>query len=264
MTPPLLLAREGFEAPGINNFHFPDWYTVSVAGVTFHFGKPMFLLILGTALVMMFLLMAFSQPQLVPRGVQNVGESIYDFVQGQIARPVMGKEGDRFVPYLTTLFCFVFLLNFWEIVPVAQFPVTSHIAYPALLAALTWAIYNYIGISRQGFLGYFKGVMVPPGVPGPLLVLLAPVELLSTIIVRPFTLAVRLFANMFAGHLLLIIFFAGTVYLAQPSYTLVWAAASGVMSLVMTGFEFFIEALQAYIFTILTASYISGALSPEH
>lgn len=262
MVPDLLLAepscRAHFCSPSTNSFVWPSWF--GVPWLT----KVTFLSILGTLLVTFLFWYAFRKPQLVPRGAQNFVESIYDFVTLQIVEPVIGKEGRKYIPYLVTLFSFVFMMNVWEIIPVAQFPVTSRFAYPMFLALITWLIFNIIGIKRQGFFGYFKNIMIPPDVPILLLLILAPVELLSTIIVRPFTLMVRLFANMFAGHVLLLVFFLGATYLAKPNIDALWSVASFGLGTIMIGFELFIDALQAYIFTILTAVYISGALAAEH
>jgi F-type H+-transporting ATPase subunit a len=123
--------------------------------------------------------------------------------------------------------------------------------------------YNFVGIKLQGLVGYFRN-MIPRGVPVFVLPLLAPVEVAQYLIVRPFTLAVRLFANMFAGHLLLLVFTLASWYLFSVGAGLLFSATSFVLTVVLTGFEMLIQALQAYIFTILTAQYIGGALEPEH
>ncbi len=106
--------------------------------------------------------------------------------------------------------------------------------------------------------------MIPSGVPWLILFILAPVEILQYILVRPFTLAVRLFANMFAGHILILVFTLATWYLLVAGIGLLWSATSFILTVVLTAFELLIQALQAYIFTILTAQYIGGALEPEH
>jgi F-type H+-transporting ATPase subunit a len=129
---------------------------------------------------------------------------------------------------------------------------------------MVWLIYNYIGIKNQGFIGYFKNMMFPPGLPVPIYFILSPIEFFSTVIVRPFTLAVRLFANMFAGHLLLLIFTLGASYLFVANIQGIFSAVSFGMVAILTGFELLIQFLQAYIFVLLTASYISGALEVEH
>ncbi len=199
----------------------------------------------------------------MPRGVQSVGELGVLFVRDQILRPMMGKRGDAYLPFLVALFFFIWIMNVMEIIPVAQFPANSEFAFPAALMLMVYGTYNYLGIKHQGFLGYFKN-MVPTGVPAGILVILAPVEILQYIIVRPFTLAVRLFANMFAGHILLLVFTLATWYLLTVGIGLIWSATSFVLTVVLTAFELLIQALQAYIFTILTAQYIGGALVPEH
>lgn len=251
--------QKTFCSPSADSFTWPDIFGTS--WIT----KPILLCYLCVAVILLLFFFAFRKPQIVPRGLQNFMESIYDFIDKQIVEPVIGHEGRTFVPYLVTLFTFVFCMNVCEIIPVLQFPVSSKIAYPAFLAVATWVIFNYVGIKRQGFIGYFKGIMLPPGVPIPMLLLLSPLELLSTIIIRPFTLLIRLFANMFAGHSLLIIFFLGTVYLqAQGGIDWAWAFGSFFMGTLMIAFELFIAALQAYIFTILTAVYVAGAIAPEH
>jgi F-type H+-transporting ATPase subunit a len=128
---------------------------------------------------------------------------------------------------------------------------------------MTYITYNTVSIKNLGFFGYFRS-MIPSGVPLFVLPLLAPVEILQYIIVRPFTLAVRLFGNMFAGHILVAVFTIATWYLFSASIGLLFAGASFVMTVVLTGFEMLIQALQAYIFTILTAQYIGGAYEAAH
>ena len=230
---------------------------------SFTFNKPMLLAVICAGIVIAFFWAAFAKPKLVPRGVQNVGELGILFVRDQILRPMMGKRGDGYLPFLVALFFFIWIMNIMEIIPVAQFPANSEFAFPAALMLMVYGTYNYLGIKNQGLLGYFKN-MIPRGVPPGILVILAPVEILQYIIVRPFTLAVRLFANMFAGHILLLVFTLATWYLLTLGIGLLWSATSFALTIVLTAFELLIQALQAYIFTILTAQYIGGALEPEH
>ena len=137
-------------------------------------------------------------------------------------------------------------------------------ALPIFLAILSWILFNAVGIREHGWGGYSKMVLFPSGVPWPMYILVTPIEFVSTVVVRPITLSVRLLANMIAGHLLLTIFFLGTAYLLQPSITALFAVASFALGVVLVGFEMFVAGLQAYIFTILTAVYLAGALSHEH
>jgi F-type H+-transporting ATPase subunit a len=167
--------------------------------------------------------------------------------------------------YLTSLFFFVFFCNLFEIIPLIQFPATSRMAIPLMLALITWVTYIVVGLKRHGF-SYISKSVKPPGVPTALLFLIVPIEFLSTFIVRPFSLAVRLFANMLAGHLLLVTFAVLTGALITSS--LVWLKPIFIlpfaMNIALTGFEAFIALLQAFIFTILTAVYIGSSMHIEH
>lgn len=253
-------AHCGYPAPGYpESFTYGPLFRIG----SFTFNKPMLLACICAAIVVVFFWRAFSNPKPVPRGAQNVGELGILFVRDQILRPMMGKKGDGFLPFLVSLFFFIWIMNLMEIIPVAQFPANSEFAFPAALTLMVYGTYNYLGIKHQGFSGYFKN-MIPSGVPVGILAILVPVEVLQYMLVRPFTLAVRLFANMFAGHILLLVFTLATWYLASVGIGLLWSATSFVLTVVLTAFEMLIQALQAYIFTILTAQYIGGALEPEH
>jgi F-type H+-transporting ATPase subunit a len=249
-----------YPAPGLKDFEFEPFLTIG----NLEFTKPMLLAVLASLGVVAFFWAAFARPQLVPRGVQSVGEVGLLFIRDQILRPAMGVKGDRFLPFLTSLFFFVWFMNIFGVIPLAQIPPSSRIAFPAALAGMVWVTYVYLGIRHQGLYGYFRNMAVPEGAPWWILPLLVPIELLSGLIVRPFTLAVRLFANMFAGHLLLLIFALATWYLGSLSVGALFAVGSGAMLIVLTAFELLIQALQAYIFTTLTASYIAGSLEGGH
>jgi F-type H+-transporting ATPase subunit a len=250
----------GYPAPSYpGSFHFNPLFSIG----SFHFIMPMLQAILCAALVIAFFWAAFAKPKIVPRGVQNVGELGILFVRDQILRPMMGKRGDGYLPFLVGLFFFIWFMNLMEIVPGLQFPAMAHIAFPISLMLMVYITYNFVSIKNLGVGGYFKS-MVPSGVPIGILLIVAPLEVLQYIIVRPFTLAIRLFGNMFAGHILVAVFTIATWYLVSASIGLVFAAASFVMTIVLTGFEMLIQALQAYIFTILTAQYIGGAYEAAH
>jgi F-type H+-transporting ATPase subunit a len=261
--PTLLAAREGFKAPGINEFHY-DCYGWSKFLGPACLNRTTILMLLVTAVVATLFLVAFRHPQVVPRGLQNVMEYGIDFVRRQIILEVIGNEGLRYLPYLVTLFFFVFFANVLEIIPLINFPVTSRMALPGFLAIASWTLFNWVGIRKQGLRRYLKSLVWPPGTPWYMLPLLAPIEFVSTILVRPLTLSVRLLANMIAGHLILGVFFAGTVYLLAQPQTALFGVGAGLFSVALVGFELLVAALQAYIFTILTAVYLAGALEPEH
>jgi F-type H+-transporting ATPase subunit a len=243
--------------------HVTEWPTIFGDGL-FAVNKVVLLMWLSVLIVFGLFYAASRRSRLVPTGVQNLAESIVDFVRDGVVLQTMGPEGMSFLPLLVMMFTFIFLTNIWEIIPVAQMPVNARIALPAYMGVLVWVLYNFIGIRNQGFFGYFKSVMFPPGVPKALYILVTPIEFVSTIIVRPFSLAVRLFANMLAGHLLLVSFITITtaVFTLGPALV-IWPVSFGLL-VALTGFEVLVAVLQAFIFTILTAVYIAGAMHPEH
>ncbi len=250
----------GYPAPSYpGSFTYGPLFSIG----SFTFNKPMLLASICAAIVIAFFWSAFAKPKLVPRGAQNLGELGIFFVRDQILRPMMGKKGDGFLPFLVSLFFFIWIMNIMEIIPAAQFPPMSEIAFPVCLMLMVYGTYNYVGIRNQGFGGYFAN-MIPKGVPFYILLIVAPLEILQNILVRPFTLAIRLFANMFAGHILLLVFTLSTWYLLSAGIGLLWSATSFLLTIVLTAFELLIQGLQAYIFTILTAQYIGGSLEAEH
>jgi F-type H+-transporting ATPase subunit a len=254
-------AHCGFPAPGYPgpSYYFTPFFRIG----GFYFTKPMLLALVCSLIVVTFFWLAFAKPKLVPRGAQNLGEMGIGFVRDQILRPMMGERGDNYLPFLVSLFFFIWIMNLMEIIPVAQFPAMSMIAFPGVLMVMVYVTYTYLGIKHQGLGGYFRN-MIPSGVPVGILGILAPVEIAQYLIVRPFTLAVRLFANMFAGHILLLVFTLATWYMFSLSIGLLFSATSFILTIVLTAFEMLIQALQAYIFTILTAQYIGGSLEAGH
>jgi len=253
--------EEGFVSPGPRDFVYPP-----IFGEGTFLTKPMLIVVLGSLVIAVFFYLAARRAAMVPGKLQFVGEGVYGFVRNGIAGDTIGAEGRKFVPYLATLFCFIAVLNVAGIIPFLQFPANSRIAFPLFLAVISWLIFNAVGISRQGFVGYFKNLMFPPGIPKPVYVLLAPIEFVSTIIIRPVTLTLRLTLNMFAGHLVLLLIVLGAEYLLieRGGALALLSPFLFLFAIVMTFFEGFIQLLQAYVFTLLSAIYIGGALSEEH
>jgi F-type H+-transporting ATPase subunit a len=208
---------------------------------------------------------------LVPSGIlQNTAESSIGFVRNQIIMQTMGVDGLGYLPYLATLFFFIFFSNITEIIPGVQFPANARFGVPLVLALLTWVIFNVVGIKRQGPGHYFVNSVFPPlgdmALAGKIAMyaLLAPIEFLSTFIIRPFSLMVRLFANMLAGHLILTTFAVLTAALWAAKITVIIAPLSFGLLVAMTGFEVLVSFLQAFIFAILTAVYIDISMHPAH
>jgi len=250
----------GYPAPSITDFYFRPIFTIG----SFQFTKPMLLAIVSGAIVVTFFFVAFRKPKIVPRGAQNVGELGVLFVRDQILRPQLGKEGDKYLPFLVSIFFFVWVMNLFGIIPLIDFPATSRIAFPAGLAFIVWVTYITIGMRAKGPIGYFRAMAIPQGAPWWILPLLAPIELFSNILVRPFTLTIRLFANMLAGHLLLLVFGLASWYLFSASIGLLYATTSFLLTIILTGLEVLIQALQAFIFATLTAFYIADAKQTAH
>ena len=271
---PTLVARgEGYTPPGPGDFNLPPigpYRTFEFLGQTMYLGvtKPMLQLVLGAALVFVFFRAASAKRAMVPGKLQYVGELGYGFVRNQLGRDIIGsKDFMRFVPFLFALFFFVLINNLFATIPGFEFPTFSRAGMVYGLVLVSWLVYNIAGIKAQGgVLAYLKHQTVPPGVPPAMLGLLIPLEFLSNILVRPLTLALRLFANMLAGHLLLILFAVGGEYLlihgaamVKPVGILAW-----VMFIAIAFLEVLVQFLQAYVFALLNALYISGAIAEEH
>jgi F-type H+-transporting ATPase subunit a len=228
------------------------------------------MMLLMTGLLCLLFGSAFRRPQVVPRGLQNLMETGTEFVRVQIGEDVMGKEAaKRFAPYLTALFFFILAFNITAILPPFHLPVNGVIAMPLVMALTTWVMFNYQGIKSQGLGPYLKGSLFPPGIPAPIYLLVTPIEFVSTFILRPFTLTVRLLANMLAGHLILALFFYATTYLLLGyqdgrAYTAIFGLGALGAGVAFTFFEVLVSVLQAYIFTLLTAVYLAGSLEAHH
>ena len=244
-----------YPAPSIDDFYFKPILTVGGIGIT----KPMVLAVVAGATVLAFFAVAFRRPKLVPRGAQNLAEVGVLFVRDSILRPQLGKAGDKYLPFLVSIFFFVWLMNLFGIIPLLEFPATSRIAYPAGLALVVWITYLTVGIRAKGPITYFRNIAVPSGAPWWILPLLSPIELVSNIFVRPFTLTIRLMANMLAGHLLLLVFGLASWYLFSASIGLLFSVTSFLVTIILTGLEVLIQLLQAFIFTTLTAYYLADA-----
>ncbi len=246
--------------------HLFEWPEIAFSGTPYAINKTVLIYIAAVVITSaIFLLAGRKTGSLVPAGIQHVAESGVTFIEESVVMETIGEEGKKFMPFLTTMFFFILFSNIFEVVPGIQFPANSRMAIPITLALVVWVIYNYVGVRSQGLGGYLKNSLFPPGVPVALYLIVTPIELVSTFIVRPFSLAIRLWANMVAGHLLLVTF----AILSHTMFTSgivgkVGSVAPFAMLTMMTGFEILVSVLQAFIFTILTAVYIGGSLHPAH
>ena len=255
-----------FEPPTTKDFVFDCFTSFKLFGVNFCVNFIIALVLVTMALFVLLFYFAFRSPKVVPGGLQSLMEMGLGFVREQIALPMLGHDADRFMPLLATLFFFILLGNLFEVAPWVNFSANSRVAFPLVLAMIAWVTYNLAGIRKHGFFGYLKFTCIIPSAPAPLRYsLLMLIEFFSNIIIRPITLTVRLAANFVAGHFLLAIFFLGTVFfLKDGPKTWILVGVSAPLSLILVAFEVFVSLLQAFIFAMLTASYIGGVLAEEH
>lgn len=249
----------GFHAPGPSLFDLPPVF----AGVT----KPMLLAVLSAVLVIGLMVLASRKAAIVPGRLQFAGEAAYGFVRNSIARDQIGSQHFmKFVPYLFALFLFIVVNNYFGIIPLVQFPTMGRIGFIVPLALFSWVIFIAAGMWKHGVLGYLKHQLVPAGVPSWILILLVPLEFLSNLVIRPFTLTLRLFGNMFAGHILLALFATGAAYLLSTGSALNLAGGviSFVLGIAVSFLELIVMFLQAYVFTLLSSMYIGEAIADDH
>ncbi len=223
--------------------------------------------VLGAVIVLAFWLLVSRNLKVVPGKFQFAGEYLYGMLRNSIARDILGHDFKAYLPYLVGLFSFILVNNLFGEFFVFMFPTFSKIGFAYGLALLSWLLYNGSGIRKYGFFGYLKRSTIPPGVPVALWPLIIPLEFLSNIVTRPITLALRLFANLFAGHLVIMVFVVGGGYLLTYANNLLYNVAGGVsilFSFAIFALELLVGALQAYIFTVLTAQYVASAIAEEH
>ena len=256
-----------FEAPSTKDFVYGCWGGgVKVFGFELCLNFVTFLVILTFGIMFLLFYLAFRAPTVVPGKLQTMMELGLTFVREQIAIPVLGQDADRFLPLLASFFFFILIGNLFEVIPGFSFSANSRVAFPLTLAIIAWLTYNGVGIAKHGFFGYLKHTCIISEAPALLRYsLLMVIEFISNIIIRPITLTVRLTANFVAGHFLLSIFFLGTVFFLEDGpKTWILAPFSFAFAVALVGFEIFVAGLQAFIFAILTGSYIGGALAEEH
>jgi len=248
---------------------FPDiadiviWPAFFGEGQWYEFNKIALISVVAFAFPALLFFLAGRNAKLVPSGLQNLMEISIDFVEKQIIGPAIGKDGMRYLPMLISMMFFIWIGNIFEILPTANMPANARMANPLILALVALVMFVGVGLKHHG-LGYIKDVLFPPGVPKLLYILVSPIELLSTFLIRPFSLAVRLFANLLAGHILLVTF--AVLCIATFGQGLLTAVTALTFPLLISFFlfEFMVAFLQAFIFALLTAVYIGSSLHPAH
>lgn len=260
----------GFHAPSIMEF-YPE--IVAFEGTPFALNRIMLIrLLVLTVLVVLFYLWTRSFQRAtatgnhVPSRFQLMGEISLNFVRKSIAHDQLGeKDGDRFLPLLTTIFFVTLGMNITGIIPGLNIAGTSVIGLPIVMALAAYVVFIYAGVKKHGG-HFFTASLFPAGVPKAFYILVTPIEFLSTFILRPVTLALRLTMNMIAGHLLLVLCFSATQFFLfeADGFFKLFGAGTFVFGFAFTLFELLVAFLQAYVFTLLTTVYIQLALSDEH
>nr|WP_205709118.1 F0F1 ATP synthase subunit A [Kineococcus siccus] len=260
---PLLAAADegGFTSPSTDIF----WQPLIGSGA-FAITRPAIVFALTAVLVIVLLLAGTKRLAIVPGKRQMAVEAVYGFVRNTLARDIIGsKDFRRFIPLLVTFFTVILVNNLWGVIPPIQYPTMSRIAFPLALTIMLYLTYHFVGIKRKGIGRYLSG-LVPPGLPKPIVPLVWVLEFASVVLIQPVTITLRLFGNMFAGHLILVLFITGGEYmLFHGGFGLkLLSVPTFGMAFVLTLFELFVEFLQAYVYTMLAATFIASALADEH
>ncbi len=217
------------------------------------------------AIALIFLL-GTRRMTIVPRRFQSIVEMGLDFVRVNIAHDLLGKkDGNRFLPILTTMFFMILFMNLTGVIPPFNIAGTSIIAVPLVLAVVTYITFIYAGL-RKSPKNFVRNSLFPSGVPAFLYIIVTPLEFISTFIIRPITLVLRLMMNMIVGHLMLVLFFSATSFFlfTMGGWWSLLSAGTFAFGAAFTIFEILVAVLQAYVFTILTAVYIQLAVAAEH
>lgn len=259
-----LFTSTGFHAPSVDDLN-PD--ALLFGGTILEFNRITLVRVFAAVVMIGIVWLVARRAKVVPGRGQAALEVALDFVRVQIAEEVMGAERARkYVPFLTTLFLAIVFFNITGVVPLLNIAGTSLIGLPIIMALWVYVMYLGAGVRKHGLGGYLKSSLFPPGVPWPIYLLLTPIEALQVFILRPATLALRLAANMIAGHLLLVLTFSAThFFLLEATGALKAAGAVSLAAgLAFTLFEIFVALLQAYVFVMLATVYLNMSLEEEH
>ncbi|WP_235480855.1 F0F1 ATP synthase subunit A [Agromyces sp. Leaf222] len=252
-----------FHGPSIDEF-FPG--ALLFEDTPFEINRIMLVRFVAVVALLLVFWLGTRHMRLVPGRFQSLLEMGLDLVRVNVAEDLLGKkDAKRFLPILTTMFFMILFMNITGIIPFLNIAGTSVIGVPLVLAIVSYITFIYAGVKKSPK-NFFKNSLFPSGVPWPVYIIVTPIELLSTFVIRPITLTLRLMMNMIVGHLLLVLFFAATqffVFTLGGWWTLL-GAGTLAFGFAFTLFEILVAFLQAYVFTLLTAVYIQLAVAEEH
>ena len=253
-----VLAAEEFTPPGVGTFIYPP--IPGLGDVT----KPIVQAVLAAVLLIAFFLVATRRLALVPGKGQFAAEYLYGIARNA-SRDQIGPDFVKYVPLILGLFSFVLVNNLFGIIPFFQFPTLSRIGFPIALALFVYVFYHYAGFRKHGFLGYLKHAALPPGVPVFIAPLIIVIELFTKFVFQPVSLALRVFAAMFAGHLILVLAVVGGEFLLlSGGALLVGAPFAFLAAILFTFLEVLVMIVQAYVFALLAGVFIGAAVSTDH
>ncbi|HLP23919.1 MAG TPA: F0F1 ATP synthase subunit A [Microbacteriaceae bacterium] len=259
-----IAAESEFHGPSISEFFPPT--IIDFEGTTFDVNRIIIVRFISVVALLLVFYFGTRKLTVVPGRFQSVIEMGLDLVRVNIAEDLLGKkDGKRFLPILTTIFFMVLFMNITGIIPFLNIAGTSVIGVPLVLAAVSYVTFIYAGIKKSPA-KFFKNALFPSGVPWPVYIIVTPIEIISTFVIRPLTLTLRLLMNMVVGHLLLVLFFAASsffLFSLSGGWSLL-AIGSFAFGFAFTVFEILVAVLQAYVFTLLTAVYIQLAVADEH
>jgi len=245
----------------LHHFELHPIVEIHVLGIDLSITKAVVMIWIACCLTFLFLTLGGRRTKLVPSGLQNFVEAIIDFLRSNLILQTLGEEGLAWFPFIATLFFFILFCNLLGLIPGA-FTATSNINVTATLAVIVFLSTQGAGVAKHGLLGYLKK-FVPKGIPLFVIPIMVPIEIISQF-AKPFSLAfslaVRLFANMTAGHAVILVF----LFMIIMFKSWVIAAVPLIGVVVMSAFEIFVGLIQAYIFSILTAMYIAEAVQEAH
>ncbi|NLD77871.1 MAG: F0F1 ATP synthase subunit A [Acidimicrobiales bacterium] len=243
--------------------HVVRWPAFFGEGEWYAFNKVALVCMIAMALSILLFVLG-NKKQMVPTRMQSVAELSVEFIEDGIVKENIGPEYTGWTPVLMGTFFFVLFTNIFEVIPVFQMPASAQIAVPMMLAVFAFFCYVGAGMKAQGPIGYLKSSLFPPGLPVILYVLITPIEFVSTFLVRPFSLMVRLFANLLAGHMLLVTFSTLAAALFVKNFTVIFLPLPAFAMIFFTAFEVLVSVLQAYVFTLLLAVYIGLSVHADH
>ena len=256
-----VLAAEEFVPPSA-----PDFWQPLVGDGAFAITRPMVLMVLSVVVLAVVMMAVTRRLAVVPGRGQYRAEGVYGLVRNSVARDVIGQEHFKpYLPLLFTLFTLILLNNLFGIIPVLQYPTMSRIGFPLALALAVYVVYLVAGVRRRGATGFVKS-LVPPGLPWWVVPVVFILEMVTFLITRPVTLTLRLFGNMFAGHILLLLFALGGEFLLLHGDGIIKIVSipAFLMFFLFTAFEILIAFLQAYVFILLASVYIAEVYSDAH